>query len=212
MVSCHGGHAPIRCDKVADDIYTFLFGSKRLDHRKESDGKHNPHRARTISMHLQLRMIGVGFVALAMIPAAVSAQTSTDELRSVIQNSVISDPRTANIPPAQLQGLVDALVEQANAQHMTAADIIWRPQQAYAATVSAQATTQASVCMTGIQGYLCNFNQIFGFEGNNYEIPILLLFTSAFLIAVIWEIHVHHRKKMAMNIAKASSISTAKAK
>jgi len=157
-------------------------------------------------MQRGLKTIGMSLVALCVLaPILASAQTSTDDLRLVIQNSVLSDPRVANIPPAQLQGLVDALVAQATAQHMTSEDILWRPQQAAAATFSSNDSSQNAVCVTGWQGYLCNFNQIFGFDGNNYEIPIFLLVTSAFLIAVIWEIILHHRKKMAMRRSKGMS-------
>ena len=139
----------------------------------------------------------LSFSLAALSPVVVLAQASPDDLRNTIQNSVLSDPRVANIPPDQLQGLIDALVAQAQAQHMTSADIIYRPQQAAAgATFPGAQAQESAACMTGWQGYLCQFNRVFGFEGGNYEIPIFLLVTTAFLIAVIWELIVHHRKKM----------------
>jgi hypothetical protein len=141
----------------------------------------------------------VAVLALAAFaPVLVSAQAGSDDLRNTIQSSVLSDPRVANIPPDQLQSLIDALVVQAQAQHMTSADILFRPQQAaVGSTFAGGQVQQNAACMSGWEGYLCQFNQVFGFEGGNYEIPIFLLVTTAFLIAVIWELIVHHRKKMA---------------
>jgi|GEM_PF-1383213 len=144
------------------------------------------------------RVVVVLFALSAILPVVVAAQASDDDLRNTIQNSVLSDPRAANIPPAQLQGLIDSLVAQAQAQHMTSADILQRPQQAATgSTFNGSQSQQGATCPAGWQGYLCNFNQIFGFEGNNYEIPIFLLVTTAFLIAVVWEMILHHRKKLA---------------
>lgn len=152
--------------------------------------------------HIQ-KFLTVLFTLAALVPALAAAQNSSDDLRNTIQASVIADPRVANIPPAQLQGLIDALVVEANAQHMSSADILWKPQQqAAAATFSPGSQTPGVVCASGWQGYLCQFNQIFGFEGSNYEIPIFILITSAFLLAVIWELIVHHRKKMAQKAGR----------
>jgi hypothetical protein len=144
------------------------------------------------------RFVVVVFAFAAFAPVLVRAQAGSDDLRNTIQSSVLSDPRVANIPPDQLQSLIDALVAQAQAQHMTSADILFRPQQAaVGSTFAGGQAQQNAACMTGWQGYLCQFNQVFGFEGGNYEIPIFLLVTTAFLIAVIWELIIHHRKKMA---------------
>jgi len=148
--------------------------------------------------------IAVALALAAFSPVVALAQSSQDDLHNTIQNSVLADPRAANIPPDQLQGLVDALVAEAQAQHMTSADILYRPQQAAAgSTFTGGQTQESTACATGLQGYLCQFNRVFGFEGNNYEIPIFLLVTTAFLIAVIWELIVHHRKKMEKKAKKA---------
>jgi hypothetical protein len=147
--------------------------------------------------HFVKKVMTALFALFILTPMFALAQTASDDLRNTIQNSVLSDPRVANIPPAQLQGLIDALVAQAQAQHMTSEDILYRPQQAAAGSTFAGAQAQLNTaCLPGWQGYLCQFNRVFGFEGGNYEIPIFLLVTTAFLIAVIWELILHHKKKM----------------
>ncbi len=156
-------------------------------------------------MEIINKILATVLAIAAFMPIAVSAQEANADLRSTIQNSVLADPRVANVPPAQLQELVDALFAQAQAQHMTSADILWRPQQAAAgSTFGNNQGAETTTCTSGWQGYLCNFNHIFGFEGNNYTIPVFLLVTTAFLIAVIWELIIHHRKKMAKMAAAAT--------
>jgi hypothetical protein len=155
-------------------------------------------------MKNSFRVASVSFLTvMALSPVVVSAQTN-DDLRNTIQNSVLSDPRVASIPPDQLAGLIDALVAEARSKNMTSADILTKPQQAAAASSFSVNQTPSAACATGWQGYLCEFNQVFGFEGNNYEIPVFILVTTAFLIAVIWEMILHHRKKLAKAAAKKS--------
>jgi hypothetical protein len=45
---------------------------------------------------------------------------------------------------------------------------------------------------------------VFGFEGSDYSLPILLLVTSGIAVAVIWELIAHHRKKVAQKAAMTS--------
>ena len=137
--------------------------------------------------------------AVLLAPLAVFAADSQADLRAAIQASVLADPRTASIPPSQLTGLVDALVSQAQAQNMSAADILWQPRRAEAASVNGPAAVPA--CPNGWEGYLCQLNMVFGFDGGSYDIAIIILIASAFLIAVIWELIVHHHKKMAAKAA-----------
>lgn len=137
---------------------------------------------------------------LVMVPLVVSAQDAQEELRSAIQASVLSDPRAQTIPPEQLKELVDALAAQAQEQNMTAADILWRPQQTGLVADTSVKPVQAD-CTQGWQGYLCQFNKAFGFVGGNYEVPLFLLVISGLLIAVVWELIVHHRKKLAKQAA-----------
>lgn len=131
---------------------------------------------------------------LVLAPGIALAQDV--ELREAIQASVMSDPRVSEIPPEQLKILIDALVAEAKAQNMTAADILWQPQRA---AVASAVDSPPPMCEEGWRGYLCELDHIFGFQGGNYEIPIILIVTSGLLIVVIWEIIAHHRKKMLAN-------------
>jgi hypothetical protein len=137
---------------------------------------------------------------ILVAPAFAAAQIPSEDLRTLIQASVLSDPRATSIPPAQLQGLVDALLSEAQAKNMTSGDILWRPNQSANVSYSQsgdEMSVQSGACAIGWQGYLCNFNKVFGFEGGNYQIPLFMLFVTAFLLAVVWEMILHHRKKLA---------------
>lgn len=146
---------------------------------------------------MQLRKI-LGAFAILVFMVPVSAAAQVEDLRAAIQASILSDSRAQMIPPEQLKILVDSLVAQAQAQNLSAADILWRPQVAEAATVGAAQpmTSSSQTCASGWQGYLCQFNIAFGFEGGNYEVPLFLLITSGLLIAVLWELIAHHRKAL----------------
>ena len=150
-------------------------------------------------MSNNLKQLGL-IIALSFLfmPAFAAAQTSDTELRTTIQNSLLADPRTASIPPQLLSALVDSLTAQAQAQHMTASDILWKPQSAAIGSTYGTPGNSASAtnCPTGWQGYACQFNEMFGFDGSNYEVPIFILIITIFLIAIIWEMIAHHRKKM----------------
>lgn len=137
------------------------------------------------------------FTNTAAVGATVSppgSSNSEGDLRVAIQGSVLSDPRSSAIPPAQLNALVDQLVLQAEDQHMTAADILWRPQAAPPEPVAAGALKGG--CGTGWEAYLCQVNRTFGFGGNDPTIPIFLLITSGLLIFIMVEVIAHHRKKL----------------
>lgn len=141
-----------------------------------------------------------------MTPVIASAQS--EDLRAAILASILSDTRAQTIPPEQLKILVDSLVAQAQAQNISASDILWKPQVAETAAV---AVTQGTIlptktsCAPGWNGYLCQFNLAFGFEGGSYEIPLFLLITSGLLIAVLWEVIAHHRKLHAVQTPPEST-------
>jgi hypothetical protein len=144
-------------------------------------------------------------LAASFLPVLASAQSSQDDLRNAIQASLLSDQRTQAIPPEQLNALVDALVAQAQSQHMSAEDILWRPTQVSEAAVGAAdpSVPGSTNCVPGFAGYLCQFNAVFGFEGGSFEIPLILLVVSGLLIAVLWEVIAHHRKHLAKEAAAA---------
>ncbi len=139
-------------------------------------------------------------------PYILLAQTSQDDLRNAIQSSVMTDPRVQEIPPSQLTALIDALVAEAEMQHMSVSDILWQPQRAAVASAVEPETIQS--CSVGWQGYLCQLEQVFGFTGSNYDLPIILLVTSGLLIVVLWEFIAHHRKMHAAQIVETVSVST----
>ena len=144
---------------------------------------------------------------LFLAPIISLAQTSEEEdLRTAIQASVLADPRVSEIPPSQLKGLIDTLVQEALAQKMAVSDILWQPARAEAATIGSNgAAAESAACAEGFAGYLCQFNKVFGFEGDNYEIPIILLVVTGLLAAVTWEIRAHHRKQLAKMAKKPAA-------
>ena len=148
------------------------------------------------------KIIATATITLALIfPLAVYAQAAQDQLHAAIWASLLADPRTANIPPEQMQALVDALAEKAVAQNMTAEDI--SNGSTMGSTAATPVAAQEMECQRGIMGYLCAFNRSFGFSGDNYIVPLMLLVTSGLLIVVIWEMIIHHRRKLAAIKASA---------
>lgn len=143
--------------------------------------------------------MSVMVAVIFLLPFIANAQATVDPLRAAIWTSLLSDPRSANIPPAQMQLLVDQLAQKAEAQNMSVQDILWRP----AANQEAAAVVATLGCEQGVVGYICSFNQAFGFSGTNYTVPLALLVTSGLLIVIIWEMIVHRRKKLAIIAASA---------
>ena len=145
--------------------------------------------------HLSALFVCMAAMVATAFPLLVSAQQ--DDLRMAIQTSVLADPRTASIPPSQLNELVDALAEQAQAHHLSAADILWRPKTAEASTSGPAEGAAVPDCAEGWYSYLCQVNTAFGFAGNDLTIPILLLITSGLLVLVIQRMIAHHHKRIA---------------
>ncbi|MBI5470076.1 hypothetical protein HY968_02015 [Candidatus Kaiserbacteria bacterium] len=149
----------------------------------------------------------ISFVAASafLLPFAASAQAPApqDDLHAAIWASVLTDPRAANIPPAQMTVLVDDLATQASAQHMTASDILSRPGEA--STLSASAASGAtSACGAGLSGYLCNVNKSLGFGGDDMLVPALLFGSSGLLLVVIRRMRINHRATLAALAAAAA--------
>ncbi len=127
-------------------------------------------------------------------PAVALAQSQDADLRATIMQSLLADPRTANLPPAELSALVDVLVEKTVGMHMSARDIAWRPQQQSSlAPVDNMVKPQGSQCETFT--WACTTATAFGFENPNdvtrYS-PWLLFLASAFAIFIIAELRKHH--------------------
>lgn len=129
-----------------------------------------------------MRILLTASIAFSMIaPFTIQAQES--DLVTTIRAEIMKDPRSTDIPPAQMDSMVAALAEAAAAQGVTATDITWRPAEV---DTSAQPTT--ADC-----GFFCRVNGIFGFEGDDYTIPLGLGVSSAILILIIsMMFHRHH--------------------
>ncbi len=118
-------------------------------------------------------------VALVVLPFTVGAQSVG--LTEAIRAEILKDPRSASIPTAQVDAMVASLAQAAAQQGVTESDITWRPAVADTGT-------------SGECGFFCSINEIFGFGGNDYTIPLGLGITSALLILFIsMMLHRHHK-------------------
>ena len=130
----------------------------------------SPHYARSFAPVIAITAL------LWLTPFFALAQQTgpDDDLHVAIWSSVLSDPRTASIPPDQMQALVDSLAAEAEKQNLSPADILYRPGGAQVAAVSALPETAES-CDSGILPVFCSFNTAFGFAGSDPTTPIALL-------------------------------------
>lgn len=133
-----------------------------------------------------LLLLLVLVACLSALPLVTHAQTAQDELHAAIMNSLLADPRTANIPPEQLRVLVDALALQAQAQSVTAADILWHPDTFQQASGADQSSAEYFTGCAGGLSALCPFSAAFGFAGSSFDPTIPLgLFASSGLLFII---------------------------
>ncbi len=116
--------------------------------------------------------------------AETFAQESDAELRATIRAAIMSDPRTSDLTEAEIEGMVDALVGEAEAQGVTSQDIVWRPEEPAPAPVPPSCGSMPAL--------LCALNEALGFDGSDVKIPIGLGITSALLLFVIGSMLLHH--------------------
>lgn len=144
---------------------------------------------------MTFRILGTAILALlfsAALPLFVHAQAQTqDDLHAAIMTELLRDPRTANIPPDQLQALVDALAVQAQAQDVSAQDIRWHPQDVTGLASQDQAAPYPDDCASGFSS-LCSISDAYGFSDESPTIPLVLLATSGLLILLIVRMIRHH--------------------
>lgn len=149
--------------------------------------RYNVRMARFRSSRILLLVFCV-VALLATLPLVTRAQTTTqpDELHAAILSQLVADPRTANIPPAQLQVLVDALAKQAQAKAVSASDILWHPSTFQEAAPAQQSQAEFFGCSSSLDA-LCPFSTAFGFAGdpNDLAIPAGLFLASGLLLLVI---------------------------
>lgn len=122
---------------------------------------------------------------LAVFPYTALAQT---ELRDTIRGALLSDPRTFDMPPQQVEAMVDMLLRAAEERGITPEDITWRPQQE-------SSFMQTSECG---EGFICGMTDAFGITGDDYTILIMLGASALmliFLIAAVLEYRHVHREE-----------------
>lgn len=119
-------------------------------------------------------------LVLCALPVGVSAQaTSTpddSELRASIQSALLSDPRTDQLPPEQLNSLITALAADAVAHNIQPTDISYTPRMAsdFGEVTPANDTQSCPI-------FPCAFGNAYGFNGGDPSVPILLLASSSAL-------------------------------
>jgi hypothetical protein len=130
-------------------------------------------------MKRALKLATICAAAVIAVPFMAGAQSLG--LQNAIRAEIMKDPRSSEIPPAQIDAMVSALAQTAAAQGVSETDITWRP------------ATRAGAGEPAACGFLCTINQIFGFGGDDFTIPIGLGVTSALLILFIsMMLHRHH--------------------
>jgi hypothetical protein len=129
------------------------------------------------------------------VPFLARAQTAAapqNDLRSAIRAELLSDPRTAGLSGAQLEGMVNLLTQEAQKRGVTAHDIAWHPQQRAGSGMGGQnSETMAISC--GVSPFLCTLDEAFGFIGPDTTIPFSLGAASMGLIWIIAET-LHRRR------------------
>ena len=129
-----------------------------------------------------------------------TAQTlsqSEADMEAAIRSVIVSDPRAAALPPDQLNTMVKALAQSAEAKGLHPSDI-QIPRSS--STLGGGANGNGSVaCPVGTPSFLCALETAFGFDGGNL-IPLWLGGTSALLVLIIGTLleihHLEHRKQM----------------
>ena len=137
---------------------------------------------RTVTnMKRSLTITTILLAAVMTVPLFVSAQSAG--LSQAIRAEILKDPRSADIPQAQMDAMVASLAQAAAQQGVSESDITWHP-----VTAKNDSNTPLEC------GFLCSVNAIFGFGGNDYTIPFGLGITSALLILFIsMMLHRHHK-------------------
>ncbi len=140
----------------------------------------------------RLRVASALSFALLALPLAASAQAQTqDAMRATIMAQLLQDPRSADIPPAQLQQLVDALAKQADVQQVTVSDLQWQPRASTLTGPADVGTQPESACASGFST-LCILSEGFGFAGSDPTIPLYFLVSSGLLILILARLRHHH--------------------
>lgn len=134
----------------------------------------------------------LSLLILVALPLAVYAQSApaSDEMKTAVLTQLLHDPRTAQMPPAQLQQLVDALAQQAAAQNITPDDLRFQPSGF--GEVPVTSAPRATVLCDGNFFGGCTVSNALGFIGDNPTLPLYFLVTSGLLVLLIVRMKRHH--------------------
>lgn len=164
----------------------------------------------TVCMSLRFVLTAALTLVFAVGPSSVVAQSAErEQLRATIMAQIIQDPRSASIPPEQLQLLVDALSQEATEQEIAVEDILWQPAIVFGAAASEAPISSAPACESPVS-FACVVAEAFGFVGDNPTVPLYLLVASGLLILLITRMRRHHHElghfdEQAQKLATASS-------
>lgn len=141
------------------------------------------------AVRVRFSVAAVVVLTAIVLPFLTHAQIATSsELQATVRAELLSDPRTSSLSSAQLDAMVSLLTEQAQAQGITAHDIMWRPQ-----TFSNSGATVAAQQESCAGNFTCVMDEAFGFIGPDTLIPFSLGLASMGLIWIIAEM-IHRRK------------------
>ena len=132
------------------------------------------------------------FPIVSLNAQGLSAESSaqTGDLRATIETSLRSDPSSVSLSQEEFEQLVDALVEVAEKQGVSAEDITWQPEEP---AFGEEGAVDVSNSCGRVPAVLCALNEVFGFSGGSF-VPLLLLFSSAALLLVLWAmLKMHHK-------------------
>ena len=127
------------------------------------------------------KFAAAAILGIGLVPLISLAQT---DLRETIRAEIMKDPRSASIPAAQVEQMIDALTEEAQSKGITSEDILWAPLPTN--TAASQNNTAAEACTS----FSCRIAGAFGGKDSIYTIPILLLS----LVALVYIARFFHRR------------------
>ncbi|OGG54198.1 hypothetical protein A3H16_02645 [Candidatus Kaiserbacteria bacterium RIFCSPLOWO2_12_FULL_53_8] len=146
------------------------------------------HTSSIRTLTIVIVMFLFAWIALAHV---VQAQESSGDLRATIRAELLSDPRTSSLSQAQIEEMVDVLLQEAQKQGVTSHDIQWRP----APSADPAEDSGSAVACGNVPSILCAMNTAFGFDGSDLKIPIGLAASSILLIVLIGLMIEEHRRR-----------------
>jgi hypothetical protein len=125
---------------------------------------------------------------------AYAQERTSADLQATIRASIKTDPRAAGLTEAQLDQLAARLTQEAQAQGVSAADILWRPTTVPPEGAGERLGGVPFVLNCGNEnGVLCRINNALGLDGTNLLIPLVLGIAAALLLLVLAILFMHHK-------------------